>query len=98
MGLPRSGRSEPAHVAALARDWRERAERAAGIARVSGRGWHSLRRKFATELKAASLKDLCALGGWKDHNTILKCYQQPDPETMLLALENRGTLRSASDS
>jgi hypothetical protein len=42
----------------------------------------SLRRKFATEMKATSLKDLCALGGWKDHDTILKCYQQPDAETM----------------
>jgi integrase len=79
----------------LARDWWDRTETAAGIARVPGRGWHSLRRKFATELKAASLKDLCALGGWKDHNTILKCYQQPDPEAMRLALENRATLRNA---
>jgi hypothetical protein len=61
---------------------------------VPGRGWHSIRRKFATELKGASLKDLCELGGWKDHNPILKCYQQPDPETMRVALENRGRLRS----
>ncbi len=82
----------------LARDWWERTEWAAGIARVQGRGWHSLRRKFATELKAASLKDLCALGGCKDHNTILKCYQQPDPEMMRVALENRGTLRSTNGS
>lgn len=78
----------------LARDWWDRTEMAAGIARVPGRGWHSLRRKFATELKGASFKDLCALGGWKDHNTILKCYQLPDPEAMRLALENRGTLRN----
>ena len=79
----------------LARDWWERTETAAGIARVNGRGWHSLRRKFATELKGASLKDLCALGGWKDHNTILKCYQQPDPEAMRQALVNRSQLRNA---
>ena len=78
----------------LARDWWERTEVAAGIARIPGRGWHSLRRKFATELKAASLKDLCALGGWKDHNTILKCYQQPDPAAMRQALENRVALRT----
>lgn len=78
----------------LARDWWQRTETAAGVARVPGRGWHSIRRKFATELKGASLKDLCALGGWKDHNTILECYQQPDPDTMRVALENRGTLRS----
>jgi len=68
------------------------------VARVPGRGWHSLRRKFATEMKATNLKDLCALGGWKDHNTILKCYQQPDPETMRVALANRGTLRSVARS
>lgn len=79
----------------LARDWWERTEAAAGVARVPGRGWHSLRRKFATELKGASLKDLCALGGWKDHNTVLKCYQEPDPKAMRLALENRATLRNA---
>lgn len=78
----------------LARDWWERTEAAAGITRLPGRGWHSLRRKFATELKAASLKDLCALGGWKDHNTILKCYQQPDPAAMRQALENRVALRT----
>lgn len=80
----------------LARDWWERTEAASGISRVPGRAWHALRRKFATELKAASLKDLCALGGWKDHNTILKCYQQPDPVAMRLALENRATLRTVS--
>jgi integrase len=82
----------------LARDYWQRTEAAAGIARVQGRGWHSLRRKFATELKGASLKDLCALGGWKDHNTVLKCYQQPDPDAMRVALENRGTLRSVGRS
>ncbi len=82
----------------LARDWWERTEAAAGLPRVPGRGWHSLRRKFATELKGAALKDLCALGGWKDHNTVLKCYQQPDPEAMRVALENRGTLRSVRRS
>lgn len=78
----------------LVRDWWERTQAAAGLAKVRGRGWHSLRRKFATELKGTNLKDLCALGGWKDHNTILKCYQQPDPDTMRVALEQRGTLRA----
>ncbi len=82
----------------LVRDWWQRTEAAAEVARVPGRGWHSLRRKFATEMKATNLKDLCALGGWKDHNTILKCYQQPDPETMRVALEQRGTLRAVTRS
>jgi hypothetical protein len=52
------------------------------------------RRKFATELKGASLAGPLRARGWKDHNTILECYQQPDPDTMRVALENRGTLRS----
>jgi hypothetical protein len=34
----------------LARDWWERLEQAAGLRHVKGRGWHSLRRRFATDL------------------------------------------------
>lgn len=49
--------------------WWDRAERLAKLAPEPGRGWHSCRRTFATELKAAPLKDLCALGGWKDPQT-----------------------------
>jgi len=33
---------------------------------AKGRGYHSLRRQFATELKETPLKDLAYLGGWKD--------------------------------
>ena len=56
-------------------------------------GWHSLRRKFATELKEKPLKDLCALGGWKNPHTILLCYQREDEETMREALATRKALR-----
>ena len=42
-----------------------RAEDTAGLERVKGRGWHSLRRKFATEMKHTPLRDLSHLGGWK---------------------------------
>ena len=55
----------------LLRDWWERGEAAAGLKPEPRRGWHSLRRKFATELKATPLKDLCELGGWKDPQTEL---------------------------
>jgi hypothetical protein len=54
-----------------------------------GLGWHSLRRAFATDLSDVPLKVLCELGGWKDPNTILKCYQQPDLETQRRALSAR---------
>jgi integrase len=78
----------------LVRDWWERMETLAGLPREPGRGWHSLRRKFATELKHVPLKDLSYLGGWKDHQTILACYQRADAETMQQALKSRTELRA----
>lgn len=75
----------------LLRDAWQKLEKAAKLERVPGRGWHSLRRKFATDLKQTPLADLCSLGGWKDHNTILKCYMRPDEGTMRGALARRGS-------
>lgn len=76
----------------LLRDWWEQAEKLAGLTHVRGRGWHSLRRKFATELKHAPLCDLSYLGGWKEPQTVVKCYQQPDRATMRRALATREQL------
>jgi len=73
----------------LFRDWWERAQELAGLKKEPGRGWHSLRRKFATDLKHVPLRDLCYLGGWKEPQTVLKCYQQPDEATMRQALTSR---------
>ena len=55
----------------------------------------TLGRKFAAELKQVSLKDLSQLGGWKDPQTILKCYQSADEESMRAALAERRVLRGA---
>jgi integrase len=80
----------------LARDWWERAEKLAGITHQKGKGWHSLRRLFASELRHSTpAKDLCALGGWKNYQTVLICYQQADEATMRKALENRDKPRLA---
>ena len=76
----------------LLRDWWQRSERLAELEPETRRGWHSLRRKFATELKATPLVDLCALGGWKEPQTVLKCYQRPDAQTMRAALDRRERL------
>jgi site-specific recombinase XerD len=74
----------------LLRDWWQKIEKRSGIERIRGRGWHSLRRLFATQLQHGNpLKVVCALGGWRDHNTILKCYAQADEKSMRTALENR---------
>jgi integrase len=78
----------------LFRDWWQRMESLAELDHVAGRGWHSLRRQFATELKHTPLRDLCHLGGWKDPQTVLKCYQKPDEATMRAALAARASLRA----
>ncbi len=73
----------------LFRDWWERGEAGAKLTPAPRRGWHSLRRRFATDLKDTPLKDLCELGGWKDPATVLSCYQRADEQTMRAALERR---------
>lgn len=78
----------------LLRDWWRDLERLAGLPVSPGRGWHSLRRKFATECKDLPLKDLMALGGWSDPQTLLRYYMQSDPITMRQALSLRGRLRA----
>ena len=70
------------------------AEKLAKLERVKGRGYHSLRRQFATELKDTPLRALAHLGGWKDTTTLLKCYQQPDEGTQRRALESRRKLKA----
>ena len=73
----------------LMRDWCRRAEGMAGLEAKPGRGWHSLRRKFASDLIDQPLKVLSELGGWKEPATILKCYQHPDQKQLADALKAR---------
>jgi integrase len=72
----------------LGERWRK-AERLAGLEPKRGRGWHSLRRKFASDLMDLPLKVLCELGGWKEASTVLRCYQQPDEVQLRAAIESR---------
>ena len=58
-----------------------------------GRGWHSLRRKFASDLMDQPLKVLCQLGGWKAAKTVLRCYQRADEGQLRKALEDRRRAR-----
>jgi integrase len=78
----------------LLRDWWERGQALAKLPAEPGRGWHSLRRQFATEMKHAPLKDLCALGGWKSPQTVLTCYQKADAVSMQQALAARRRLEA----
>ena len=72
-----------------ARFWWKRAERLARLEPKRGRGWHSLRRKFASDLMDLPLKVLCELGGWKAAKTVLRCYQQPDEAQLRQAIRSR---------
>ena len=81
----------------LASSWWKRAEALAGLEPKRGRGWHSLRRKFASDLMDLPLKVLCDLGGWKTAQTVLQCYQRPDEDRLRKALEAYRETGSASN-
>ncbi len=78
----------------LACVWWKRAENLAGLDPKPGRGWHSLRRKFASDLMNQPLKVLCELGGWKTAKTVLQCYQRADEAQLRKALESRRRVRA----
>ena len=73
----------------LARDWWKKAQTLAELEPRRGRGWHSLRRKFASDLMDQPLKVLCELGGWKTSQTVLQCYQRADEDRLRKALGGR---------
>jgi integrase len=62
--------------------WLRRAEHLAGLEHLPGGAWHAFRRAWASKRKHLSVKDVAYAGGWKDTSTLLRCYQQPDPETI----------------
>jgi len=69
--------------------WWKPTESLGDVPHVWGLGLYSRRRKFATELRHLPMKALQQLGGWKDHNAILKAYQHPDMEAMREGLNRR---------
>lgn len=71
------------------RDWWNAAQKRADLSHIERLGWHSLRRKFANDLRELPLKDLAALGGWKDTRTILVCYLEENEKAMVEALRSR---------
>ncbi len=87
--LPAPMNPRAAVGAARLHAWWSKAQILAGLEPKPGRGWHSLRRKFASDLMDQPLKVLCALGGWKTAKTVLECYQRPDAGQLRKALEAR---------
>ena len=75
------------------RIWWNKGQTLAELEPKRGRGWHSLRRKFASDLMNQPLKVLCELGGWKTPHTVLECYQRADEGQLRKALESRRRVR-----
>ena len=75
--------------------WLSFAEKRAGVPKLDGGLWHAYRRKWATERKHLPLNDAAAAGGWSDVDTLLKVYQQTDPQTLLAVMSE--TRRSLID-
>ncbi len=76
------------------RIWWHKGQRLAGLEPKRGRGWHSLRRKFASDLMDQPLKVLCQLGGWKTPHTVLECYQHAHTGQLRKALDARRRVRT----
>ncbi len=75
------------------RTWLVGAEQLAGLPKQDGSLWHAFRRGWATARKGYSLKDTAAAGGWSSTETLLRCYQQADEETMLAVVMGGAELR-----
>jgi integrase len=59
------------------------AEAKAQVPKLDGSLWHAYSRKWAIERKQFALRDVAEAGGWKDVNTLLEVYQQPDEASVL---------------
>ena len=92
--LPASAHPAQCLGRSMALKWWYRAAILAGLEPKRGRGWHSLRRKFASDLMDQPLKVLCELGGWKNPQTVLTCYQQANTGRLRTALESRRRVRA----
>ena len=66
--------------------WLTVAEREAKLPKLPGSLWHAYRRKWASERRHHPLPDVAAAGGWRDHTTLLECYQAPDEKAILAVM------------
>ena len=60
-----------------------RAEKKAGLKPLGGGLWHAYRRAWATARKRRPVADVAAAGGWKDVETLIRCYQRPTNDVIL---------------
>ena len=70
--------------------WLTRAEKLAGLPKLSGGLWHCYRRAFATELRSAPVQDVAELGGLRSIATVQEIYQQAEASGVLDAITRIG--------
>lgn len=75
--------------------WLRKAEKAAKVEPHNGSLWHAYRRRWATVWKHLPATNVAEAGGWAGQ-TLQKCYQQPDEETMYEVVTGGGSLREAA--
>ena len=82
--------------------WLTRAEKRAKLPKLERGGYHAYRRLWASERRHLPDVDVAKAGGWRDLATMKRSYQQPDPATVLRAIENAPSTaadgRSGADS
>lgn len=66
--------------------WLIAAERKAGLPKLEGGAWHPYRWAWATSRKHLPTVDVAQAGGWSDLNTLMRCYQQADSDTLLAVM------------
>jgi integrase len=76
-----------------ARRWLLDAEGLAKVAKQDGSSWHAYRRGWATARKHLPVADVAQAGGWESTETLQRCYQQPDPATILAVVLSGAELR-----
>lgn len=64
------------------------AERKAELPTLDGGLWHPYRRGWATAKKHLPVVDVASAGGWSSPHTFLRCYQQPDNDTLLTVMSD----------
>ena len=72
------------------------AEQHGELEKLEGGLLHPYRRMWATCRDHLPLKQVAEAGGWKDTETLLRCYQQPDRESLLAVMNDERLLRECA--
>jgi hypothetical protein len=76
-----------------ARRWLLDADRLADVPTQDGSSWDAYRRGWARARNHLPVADVAAAGGWESTVTLQRCYQQPDPATILAVVLGGAELR-----